>query len=320
MGGAPVLSALLRRGGELGLVLFGVSVLTFLMVRLIPGDAVQVMLGAADATPDRVEALRQQLGLDQPIPVQYLRWLGRALQGDLGTSVWTGRPVLEEILARVGVTAELTGLALLLAVLLALPAGCLMATARSRAADALVRVLSIVGITMPSFWLGTMLLYGVAAAAPGFAAVGWVPFGQDPLGNLQRAALPVVALALPVLASLARVLRASLQEALRQDFVRTARAKGLPERLVLVVHALRNALIPFTTAAGIMAGYLFGGSVVVEQVFALPGLGRLMVGAIAERNYPLVQAAILLATTAFVLVNLLVDLLYAALDPRVRRA
>lgn len=315
-----MLSALLRRGGELGLVLFGVSVLTFLMIRLIPGDAVQVMLGAADATPDRVEALRAQLGLDQPIPVQYARWLGRALQGDLGTSVWTGRPVLEEVLARVGVTAELTGLALLLAVLLALPAGCLMATARSRGADALVRVLSIVGITMPSFWLGTMLLYGVAAAAPGAQVVGWVPFGQDPLGNLQRAALPVVALALPVLASLARVLRASLQEALRQDFVRTARAKGLPERLVLVVHALRNALIPFTTSAGIMAGYLFGGSVVVEQVFALPGLGRLMVGAIAERNYPLVQAAILLATVAFVLVNLLVDLLYAALDPRVRRA
>ncbi len=311
--------ALLRRLGELGFVAFGVSVLSFLMIRLIPGDAVAIMLGAnANVTPARIAALRHQLGLDRPLLAQYGHWLWRALHGDLGTSVWTGRPVLAEIAARSGVTAELTLLGLLVAIVLALPAGCAMAALRSSAADYAVRLLSIVGITLPSFWLGTLLLYGAASLAPGVPLIGWVPFTRDPLANLAHIALPVVAIALPVVASLARIVRAAMLEALRQDYVRTARAKGLSERVVLFRHALRNALIPFVTNAGIMAGYLFGGSVVIEQVFALPGLGRLMVGAIAERNYPLVQAAILLATLVFVLVNALVDLLYAAIDPRVR--
>jgi peptide/nickel transport system permease protein len=234
--------------------------------------------------------------------------------------VWTGRPVLAEILPRVGVTAELTVLALVSAAILAIPLGCLMATARRRWVDYTIRFLSISGITMPSFWLGTMLLYGVSAAAPDAQMLGWVPFRDDPLGNLERVVLPVTALALPVLASLARIVRASMVEVMRQDYIRTARAKGLSERAVILTHALRNALLPFLTSFGIMAGYLFGGSVVIEQVFALPGLGRLMVGAIAERNYPLVQASILLATLTFVAVNAVVDLLYAAADPRIRRA
>ena len=314
-----MLVAVLRRLGELAVVSFGVSVLTFLMIRLIPGDAVQMMLGAnAEVTPQQIALMRQRLGLDQPIFIQYLSWAGRALRGDLGTSVWTGRPVLAEILPRVGVTAELTLLALLLAAVLAVPLGCLMATARRRWADYTIRFVSIVGITMPSFWLGTMLLYGVSAAAPDAQMLGWVSFTDDPMGNLRRAILPVTALALPVLASLARVVRASMVEVMRQDYIRTARAKGLPEHTVIGVHALRNALLPFLTSFGIMAGYLFGGSVIIEQVFALPGLGRLMIGAIAERNYPLVQAGILLATLSFVLVNLLVDLLYAVVDPRIK--
>jgi peptide/nickel transport system permease protein len=316
-----VLTAVLKRLGELAVVSFGVSVLTFLMIRLIPGDAVQIMLGAnAEVTPQQIALMRQRLGLDQPIFLQYIDWVGRALRGDLGTSVWTGRPVLAEILPRVGVTAELTLLALLLAAALAVPLGCLMATARRRWADYTIRFVSIVGITMPSFWLGTMLLYGVSAAAPDAQMLGWVSFADDPLGNLRRAILPVTALALPVLASLARVVRASMVEVMRQDYIRTARAKGLPEHTVIGVHALRNALLPFLTSFGIMAGYLFGGSVIIEQVFALPGLGRLMIGAITERNYPLVQASILLATLSFVLVNLLVDLLYAVVDPRISRA
>jgi peptide/nickel transport system permease protein len=288
-----VLAAVLKRLGELAFVCAGVSVLTFLMIRLIPGDAVQIMLGAnAEVTPAQIATMRARLGLDQPIFVQYAHWIGRALHGDLGTSVWTGRPVLEEILPRVGVTAELTLLALLLAAILAIPLGCLMATARRRWADYTIRVLSIVGITTPSFWLGVMLLYAISVAAPDAQMLGWVSFADDPLGNLQRVILPATALALPVLASLARVVRASMVEVMRQDYIRTARAKGLPERDVIIVHALRNALLPFLTNFGIMAGYLFGGSVVIEQVFALPGLGRLMVGAIAERNYPLVQASI----------------------------
>jgi peptide/nickel transport system permease protein len=316
-----VLAAVLKRLGELVFVCAGVSVLTFLMIRLIPGDAVQIMLGAnAEVTQQQIATMRTRLGLDQSVFVQYAHWVSRALHGDLGTSVWTGRPVLEEILPRVGVTAELTVLALLLAAVLAVPLGCLMATARRRWADYTIRLLSIVGITTPSFWLGVMLLYAVSAAAPDAQMLGWVSFADAPLGNLQRVILPVTALALPVLASLARVVRASMVEVMRQDYIRTARAKGLPERDVIIVHALRNALLPFLTSFGIMAGYMFGGSVVVEQVFALPGLGRLMVGAIAERNYPLVQASILLATLTFVIVNTLVDLLYAAVDPRISRA
>ena len=305
---------------ELLLVAFGVSVLTFLMIHLVPGDAAQLMLGAADATPERIAALRHTLGLDRSLVVQYGIWIGNVLRGDFGTSVWTGRPVIEEIAGRVPVTLELTLAGLLVAFVFAVPAGCLMATLRSPIADVTLRIATIAGVTVPSFWLGTMLLYGAGMLAPGVPMVGWVPFADDPAGNLQRMILPTIALALPVLTALSRVVRAAMLEALAQDYVRTARAKGIPETRVIFRHALRNALIPFTTTAGIMAGYLFGGSVVVEQVFALPGLGRLMVGAIAERNYPLIQAAILLATAAFVLVNFAVDLIYVAIDPRARQA
>jgi len=312
---------LLRRLGDLLFVSFGVSILSFLMIRLIPGDAVQLMLGAnAEVTQRQIDALRHQLGLDQTFIRQYLGWIGRVLHGDFGTSLTTGRPVLAEIAAAAGVTAELTVLGLVAAVVLAIPLGCAMAALRSPAAGLAMRLLSITGITVPSFWLGIMLLYGASELAPGWAAVGWVPFRQDPLGNLQRVLLPALSIALPVVASLARFLRAAMSDALQQDYIRTARAKGLRERVVLLRHALRNALIPFVTQAGIMAGYLFAGSVVVEQVFALPGLGRLMVGAVADRDYALVQAAILLATLVFVCVNTVVDVLYAAIDPRVRAA
>lgn len=313
-----MIRAVSTRAGELLLVAFGASVLTFLMTRLIPGDAAQVMLGASDTSPERLAVLRHQLGLDENWMFQYGRWIGHAASGDFGTSVWTGEPVLHEIVGRVGITAELTLLGLALAILVSIPAGCLMAALRSSAADYIVRVLTIVGVTIPSFWLGSMLLFGAGRLTPGIPLVGYVPFGEDPWQNLQRMILPVIALALPVVATLSRIVRAAMIEALGQDYVRTARAKGLPPRLVLFRHALRNALIPFTTSVGIMAGYLFGGSVVIEQVFALPGLGRLMVGAIAERNYPLIQAAILLATLVFVLVNFAVDLVYVAIDPRAR--
>jgi peptide/nickel transport system permease protein len=315
-----VINAAAIRTLELLLVGFGVSVLTFLMIHLVPGDAAQLMLGAADATPERIAVLRHTLGLDRSLVAQYGIWIGHVLQGDFGTSVWTGRPVLGEIAGRVPVTLELTCLSLLVALVFAVPAGCLMATLRQPAADVALRILTIAGVTVPSFWLGTMLLYGAGVLAPGVPMVGWVRLSDDPAGNLQRMILPTIALALPVLTALSRVVRAAMLEALAQDYVRTARAKGISERRVVYRHALRNALIPFTTTAGIMAGYLFGGSVVVEQVFALPGLGRLMVGAIAERNYPLIQAAILLATAVFVLVNFTVDLIYVAIDPRARDA
>ena len=313
-------AALLRRLAQLVLVLVGVSVLAFLIVHLVPGDAAQIQLGATDASPAKLAMLRHEMGLDRPLPVQYAIWLGRVLHGNFGVSLDTGRPVLAEIADRAPVTAELTLAGLLLAIVLAVPAGCAMAALRGSTSDIVVRLISVIGLTMPSFWLGTMLLYGASATLPSLAVVGWVPFSEDPLANLRRLVLPTVALALPVLAALARILRAALIEALGQDYVRTARAKGLPPWLVLARHALANALIPFMTATGILAGYLFGGSVVVEQVFALPGLGRLMVGAIEARDYPLVQAAILLATAIFVVVNFLVDMLVMAADPRARAA
>lgn len=313
-------ASLLRRLAQLLLVLVGVSVLAFLIVHLVPGDAAQIQLGATDASPAKLAILRHQMGLDRPLAAQYAIWLGHVLRGDFGVSLDTGRPVLQEIVDRAPVTAELTVAGLLLAIVLAIPAGCAMAALRGGTADIVVRLMSVIGLTMPSFWLGTLLLYGASATLPSLAVVGWVAFSQDPLGNLTRLLLPTIALALPVLASLARILRAALAEALAQDYVRTARAKGLPPWIVLARHALANAIIPFMTSAGILAGYLFGGSVVVEQVFALPGLGRLMVGAIEARDYPLVQAAILLATAIFVIVNFLVDMLVMAADPRARAA
>lgn len=309
----------LARIFDLALVLFGVSVIVFLMIRMIPGDAVAIMLGAnAEVTPEAMAELRGRLGLDRPLVEQYLVWAGSALQGDLGSSVWTGRPVADEILLHLWPTLELTVLSLAIGAGLAVPVGCLMAELRGRGADVAMRIGAIAGLTIPSFWLGIVMILLLAKLAPGFASLGYVPFSADPLGNLQRMVLPTIALALPILANLSRLVRTAMLDALGQDYIRTARAKGAPERLVVYRHALRNALIPFVTSVGILTGYLLGGAIVVEQVFAIPGLGRLILGAIAERNYPLVQATILVVTLGFVLVNFMVDLLYGLIDPRVR--
>ncbi len=303
---------------DLIVVLFGVSVITFLMIRLIPGDAVAIMLGAnAEVTPDRIAELRGRIGLDLPIATQYIHWLGAVLQGDLGVSLWTRRPVSAEISANVWPTIELTVMALVMGAGLAVPFGVMMAWLRGRGWDVALQIGSVLGLTIPSFWLGIMLILALTAVAPELQLLGYVPFSQDPWGNLARLLLPAFALSLPILANLARLVRSAMLDALAQDYIRTARAKGVREYAVFFRHALRNALIPFVTSVGIMTGYLLGGAIVVEQVFAIPGLGRLILGAIAERNYPLVQASILVVTVCFVVVNVLVDLLYAAIDPRI---
>ena len=310
-----------RRLLDLLFVLFGVSLLIFMMVRFIPGDAVAIMLGAnTDITPDRVENLRRQLGLHLPIYEQYWQWLTGVLRGDLGNSIWTGRPVSSEIASRLPVTLEITGLALGFALVVAFPLGVLAARARGTWGDLVVRLVAIVGLTLPSFWVGVLLLYFFSIYLPTWPAIGYVPFGQDPLGNLARLALPVLAVSLPMIAGLTRILRSSLLEVLTSDFVRTARSKGAGERAVLYKHALRNAMIPVITVIGVQVGYLLSGVVVIEQVFAIPGVGRLIIGAINERNYPLVQGVVLIVTAVFVLVNLLVDLAYAWIDPRVEYA
>lgn len=304
---------------DLVLVLFGVSILVFLMIRLVPGDAVAIMLGAnTEITPEKMAELRARVGLDQPIPVQYVEWIAGVLRGDFGTSIWTGRPVVEEIAGHIWPTVQLTVFALLLGAGLAVPIGVLMARLRGRWWDVALQVGSVTGLTIPPFWLGIMLILLLTTVAPTVQMLGYVPFSEDPAGNLARLVLPAVALALPILANLARLIRSAMLDALQQDYVRTARAKGVSERMILYKHALRNALIPFVTSVGILTGYLLGGAIVVEQVFAIPGLGRLILGAIAERNYPLLQATILLVTTAFVLVNFVIDLLYAVIDPRAK--
>ncbi len=306
---------------DLALVLFGVSVLVFLMIRLIPGDAVAIMLGAnTEVTPDRIAELERRLGLDLPFHQQYAQWIGAVLRGDLGTSIWTGRPVAAEIGAAIWPTLQLTVLSVLVGAGLAVPIGAFMAQARGKGSEVVVRIVAIAGLTIPSFWLGIVSILLVSWYLPGLSVLGYVPFSQDPLGNLQRMILPVIALALPMLANLSRLVRSAMLDALGQDYIRTARAKGAGRGRIVYVHALRNALIPFVTSVGVSFGYLLGGAIVVEQVFAIPGLGRLVLGAISERNYPLIQATILVVTATFVIVNFVVDLLYAWIDPRARTA
>lgn len=316
-----MLRAALQRLADLIVVLLGVSVLVFLMIRLIPGDAVAIMLGAnSEVTPEAMAALRARVGLDQPMVMQYVTWLAKVVTGDLGTSLWTGRPISGEIADHLAPTVELTVLALVIGVSLSVPVGCLMAVARGRASDVAMRVASIAGLTIPSFWLGLVLILVASMLAPTWQTLGYVPLAADPLANLAQIALPAGVLALPIIANLSRLVRSAMLDALGQDYIRTARAKGASEWRVVMKHGLRNALIPFITSVGITAGTLISGSIVVEQVFAIPGLGRLVLGGIAERNYPLVQATILVMTSAFVVVNFAVDLLYALIDPRLRRA
>ncbi|MFK7996388.1 MAG: ABC transporter permease [Granulosicoccus sp.] len=309
----------LHRLIDLLIVLFGVSIIVFLIIRLIPGDAVAIMLGAnTEITDAGMAELKARLGLDQPIFVQYANWISHALTGDFGDSIWTGRPVIEEIAANMWPTIELTLLSIVIGAGLAIPLGCFMAQTRGSASEVAVRIFAIAGLTIPSFWLGIVSIFLVAKYLPGISMLGYVPFSEDPVGNLQRMILPVIALSLPMLANLSRLIRSAMLDALNQDYIRTAKAKGSSRRRVVYKHALRNALIPFITSVGVSTGYLLGGSIVIEQVFAIPGLGRLVLGAIAERNYPLVQATVLVMTAAFVLVNFTVDLLYAIIDPRIR--
>lgn len=312
---------LINRLIDLLIVLLGVSIIVFLIIRLIPGDAVAIMLGAnTEITDAGMAELKARLGLDKPVAVQYWHWVSGAVQGDFGESIWTGRPVIDEIAANMWPTIELTLLATLLGAGLSIPLGCFMAQTRGSATEATVRIFAIAGLTIPSFWLGIVLIFIVAKYFPGASLLGYVPFNEDPLGNLQRMILPVIALSLPMLANQSRLVRSAMLDALNQDYIRTARAKGAGRRRVVYKHALRNALIPFITSVGVSTGYLLSGSIVIEQVFAIPGLGRLVLGAIAERNYPLVQATVLVMTTAFVLVNFIVDLLYSIIDPRVNAA
>ncbi|MCS7235796.1 MAG: ABC transporter permease [Armatimonadota bacterium] len=288
--------------------LVGVTVVVFALIRLVPGDPARLVLGL-QASEEEVQRLRVQLGLDQPLPVQYVRFLGRLLQGDLGRSVVTGEPVAREIAARLPATVQLAVASTLVATAAGVAAGVVSATRQYSWLDYLVMTVALAGISLPVFWLGLMLMLLFSVH------LRWLPAGG--YGTPAHLVLPTVTLAAFSVAIIARMTRSSLLEVLHQDYVRTAWAKGLGSRAVVLRHALKNALIPVVTVIGLQFGGLLGGAILTETVFAWPGMGRLLVGAIVARDYPVVQGAVLVFAALFTLVNLAVDVLYAYVDPRI---
>ena len=293
-----------------------VSFVTFMIIHLIPGDPARVLLGES-ATPQTVAALRHQLGLDKPLLTQYVLWLGQALHGNLGQSIQLQQPVTQAILQRLPVTAELGVISLVVSVALAIPLGVLAAGTRNTPIDWLINVLSLVGTAIPNFVLGLLLILFLAVVIRPFPPGGYVPFTQDPLTNLRDLVLPVVTLATGAVAGNMRQVRASMIEVLSQDYIRTARAKGLRRGRVYFVHALRNALLPLLTIVGLQAGAILGGAVIIESIFLWPGVGMLAIQSILSKDYPVVQGVVLLSALSYMLVNLLVDVGYGALDPRI---
>jgi peptide/nickel transport system permease protein len=310
---------LARRLLHLGPVLLGVSLIVFLVLHLAPGDPAEVMLGA-NANKEDLVRLRTQLGLDQPLYVQYLTWISHVARGDLGRSLWMKRPVLGEVLERFKATLLLTGSALLLSTLGGIALGIASATRANSLLDRLSGVASLFGASMPVFWLGIVLMVIFSLWLGWLPASGmYAPYGGGGLRDLfAHLVLPAVTLAAASVTIIARLTRATMLETLGQDYVRTARAKGLGERMVVWRHALKNALIPIVTVVGVQAGYLLGGAVLTETVFAWPGVGTLVVQGILARDMPLVQGGVLVIALSFVLVNLAVDTLYAWLDPRIK--
>ena len=304
-----------RRLIQLVPIVLGVTVLVFFLIHLVPGDPARTILGN-HATPQKVALLHHEWGLDKPLPVQYWRFLGRMVRGDLGSSLFYSVPAGRLVVQRLPPTLWLIGLGTLFAVLIAVPLAALSATKRDRLPDQIVRAVPLVGLGFPQFWLGIMLLLAFGLhLGRGFPVGG---YGSGVFGHLHSMFLPSLTVALAIAPILVRSLRASLLEVFESDYVTTARSKGLPERRVLVRHALRNAVISTVSVLGVNIGYLVGGTLVIEQVFALPGIGQLMINSIFQRDFPVVQAVTLVFAIMVVLVYLLTDVVHALLDPRVR--
>lgn len=315
---SPYARRLGRRAVDLVAVLFGVATIVFVLLRVIPGDPVLILGGLDILDPAQIARSRAALGLDRPIVEQYGIWLSHALVGDLGVSLRTGLPVTGMIARAFPVTAELAVFALAIGLLVSVPAGIAAARRAGRLGDIGITLLSIVGISTPPFVLAIALIYVFAVTLHVLPTTGFVPVGENPLAHLRSLALPSLTLGLVSAGVLVRVMRRSVLDELGQDYVRAARAKGIAEGRVVYRHAARNALIPFVTIAGIEAGILLSGAVIVETIFAVPGLGRLMIDNINQRDYPVVQGAVLVTSLIYVLINALTDVLYAALDPRIR--
>ena len=298
--------------------LAGLSFVIFLFLRFIPGDATTLLLGAdVSSSPAQLHELRHRLGLDQSAPVQYFTWLGHVLRGELGRSLFSNRSVTAEIGARLPTTAELALIALLVAGLFGIPAGTLSALRHNRATDQVLRTVSIIGLAVPNFWLGTMVLVFGARWFNWVPPISYTSPFTDPLRNLEEFIIPGLVVGLAFAATLTRLTRSAVLEVMREDYVRTARAKGLMPHTVVVRHVIRNSLIPVLTLLGIQLGLIVAGTVIVENVFNLPGMGRLILDGITRKDFPLVQGIILLYGTFVVLINLLVDWTYGIIDPRI---
>ena len=314
---------LVRRTGAIFPVLLLVSMIVFALIRVIPGDVVDIMMenlasGGEKGLEAKVAAkLRADLGLDKPIPVQYLIYVGDALRGDLGESVYRDRPVSREIMRAIPVSFELTIVAVVLALSISLPLGTISALRQDTWIDNTAKTIAIVGLSMPSFWTGTVLVVFMGLWWSYTPPILFVSPFTDPWANFQKVIFPAMILAIILAGSVARMVRSQLLEVLRQDYIRTAAGKGLGERRIVIKHALKNALIPVVTIIGLQFANLLGGTVIVETIFALPGLGRLTVDAISNRDYPVLQGTVLVFATTLLFMNLAIDILYSWLDPRI---
>jgi len=300
-------------------VLVGVSLLVFLSVWVIPGDVVDIMMGDEMAqSAAAIERLRAQMNLDEPIHIRYLTWIGNVLQGDLGVSLISGEPVLDQILRRAPVNFQLMLMAMFFIIVIGIPLGTLAAYKQFTWIDNTIRIGAIFGYVIPNFWLATIAVLIVSLYFPRSGVLNYVPFSEDPIANIRGLLLPGLVLSLTTVTYIVRLTRATVLDALRQDYVRTARAKGLSERIVMTVHVIPNSMIPVATVLGIQVGVLIGGLVLTEEIFMLPGIGRMILLSIESRDFMVLAGSILFVAVIFVLVNLIIDILYAFLDPRIR--
>lgn len=310
-------SFILKRLGMMVVVLFMVSVIIFSLVNVLPGDPAQLILGQ-EATDEQIEALRKEMGLDAPLAVQYLSWISDVLKGDLGNSYRDNTSVATILMQKVPVTLELTVFSFAIAILIAVPAGIISASRKGTGWDYSSTLFALSGVSVPPFFLGILLIFIFSVTLGWFPPSGYVPFSENPMRNLLLMILPAITVGIRLSAELTRMLRSSLLEVLQSDYIRTGYAKGLREKGVIFGHALRNAMIPVITVSGLQVGTFLGGAVITETIFAVPGLGQLVVTSILTRDFPVVQAAVMFMALAVVLINFTVDILYSYLDPRIK--
>jgi len=308
---------LLTRAWQSALTLLLSTIVVFVGVRALPGDPALALAGE-DRSPEALEAIRRHYGLDQPLPVQFAQYVERMAQGDFGVSIRTGTPVSSMLTTALPVTVELSVLAILIAAALGVGAGVLAAVRRGRPAEWLANGLALIGLSVPHFWLGLLAILYLSVATGLFPASGFVPILEDPVDNLHHIVLPAVILGTGLAAIIMRQTRSAMLDSLSSDYVRTAKAKGLRPRAVITRHALRNSLIVVVTVVGLQLGGLISGAVVTEQIFGLPGFGKMTIDAVFQRDYPVIQAVVLLTAAAYIVINFFVDLLYSVIDPRIR--